>query len=156
MALLPNLQLICLTGPQVQGVDLAETARRNITVIPGPDVQAPERADYVVATLLGLCRQWPEADRFVRNSDWVDGPYPPAHRFSGLRVGLVGFDSTAKALLPRLAAFGIGMTGGNLTVVLIATDSTGVTPQGWTYEVTLILGPPGSAMATHLPIQTFR
>lgn len=107
MALLPHLELICLTGPQTQGVDLAETARRNIAVVPGPDVQGPERADYVVATLLGLCRQWPDADRFVRNSDWVDGPFPPAHRFSGLRVGLVGFDGTAQALLPRLAAFGI-------------------------------------------------
>lgn len=107
MALLPHLELICLTGPQTHGVDLAETARRRITVVPGPDVQAPERADYVIATLLGVCRQWPDADRFVRNSDWVDGPFPPAHRFSGLRVGLVGFDGTAKALLPRLAAFGI-------------------------------------------------
>ena len=37
------------------------------------------------------------------------------------------------------------ITGGNLTVVLIAPDSTGVTPQNWTYEVTLILGPPGSS-----------
>lgn len=108
LALLPQLELLCLTGPQTQGVDLAETERRRIAVVPGPDVQGPERADYVVATLLGLCRQWPEADRFVRNSDWVDGPFPPAHRFSGLRVGVVGFDGTAQALLPRLAAFGIG------------------------------------------------
>lgn len=36
------------------------------------------------------------------------------------------------------------ITGGNLSVVLIASDSTGVTPQGWTYEVALTLGPPGS------------
>jgi hydroxypyruvate reductase len=107
LALLPKLELLCLTGPQTQGVDLAETARRQITVLPGPDVQGPERADYVLATLLGLCRQWPESDRFVRNSDWVDGPFPPAHRFSGLRVGVVGHDGTARALLPRFAAFGI-------------------------------------------------
>lgn len=39
------------------------------------------------------------------------------------------------------------ITGGNLSVVLIASDSTGVTPQGWTYEVALTLGPPGSAGA---------
>jgi hypothetical protein len=39
------------------------------------------------------------------------------------------------------------ISGGNLTVVLIAPNSTGVTPQGWTYEVTLILGPPGSSGA---------
>lgn len=39
------------------------------------------------------------------------------------------------------------ITGGNLTVVLIAPDSTGVAPQGWTYDVRLTLGPPGSAGA---------
>ena len=39
------------------------------------------------------------------------------------------------------------VTGGNLTVVLIAPDSTGVTPQNWTYDVRTILGPPGSAGA---------
>jgi hypothetical protein len=36
------------------------------------------------------------------------------------------------------------ITGGNLSVVLIAPDSTGVTPQGWTYDVRLTVGPPGS------------
>lgn len=39
------------------------------------------------------------------------------------------------------------ITGGNLSVVLIAPDSTGVTPQNWTYEVRLTVGPPGSAGA---------
>lgn len=39
------------------------------------------------------------------------------------------------------------VTGGNLSVVLIAPDSTGVAPQGWTYDVRTILGPPGSAGA---------
>jgi hypothetical protein len=36
------------------------------------------------------------------------------------------------------------ITGGNLSVVLIAPDSTGVTPQNWTYDVRLTVGPPGS------------
>jgi hypothetical protein len=39
------------------------------------------------------------------------------------------------------------VTGGNLSVELIAPDSIGVTPQGWTYDVRTILGPPGSAGA---------
>lgn len=39
------------------------------------------------------------------------------------------------------------LVGGHLTVVLIAPNSTGVTPQGWTYEVTVITGPPGSSGA---------
>lgn len=33
---------------------------------------------------------------------------------------------------------------GDLSVVLLANNGTGVTPQGWTYEVTLMVGPPGS------------
>jgi hypothetical protein len=39
------------------------------------------------------------------------------------------------------------ITGGNLSVVLVAPDSTGVTPQNWTYEVRLTVGPPGSSGA---------
>lgn len=33
---------------------------------------------------------------------------------------------------------------GDLNVVLLANNGTGITPQGWTYEVTLMVGPPGS------------
>lgn len=107
MALLPHLELICLTGPDAHGVDLAEAQRRQITVLPGPAVAVAERADFAVGVLLGLCRRWPDADRFVRDGDWVDGPFPLAHRFSGLRVGLVGLGATGLALIRRLAAFDV-------------------------------------------------
>lgn len=108
MALLPQLRLICLTGPGTQGVDMQEAQRRQIFVAPGPEVASVERADYVVAALLGLCRQWPLADRFVRDGDWVDGAFPAANRFSGMRVGLLGMGPTGHALVTRLRAFGIG------------------------------------------------
>lgn len=47
------------------------------------------------------------------------------------------------------------ITGGNLSVVLIAPDSTGVTPQNWTYEVRVTVGPPGSSGAEGIDAFTY-
>lgn len=105
MMLFPAVEMICICGETTQHVDLEAAAQRNILVKHTPHVHIPDAAEFALGLMLAAARRIAHADRFVRNSDWVDGPYPLTRRVSGARLGLVGMGDLAQAIAKRALAF---------------------------------------------------
>jgi lactate dehydrogenase-like 2-hydroxyacid dehydrogenase len=105
LMLFPAVEIICMCGESVNSVDLTAAAERNIKVVYTPHVHNPDVAEFAMGLLLATTRRLAHADRFVRNSDWVDGPYPMTRRISGGRLGLVGMGDLSQAIAKRAQAF---------------------------------------------------
>jgi len=105
MALFPAVEIISICGESVHNVDVAAAEQRHIQVCHTPQAHLPDKAEFAIGLMLAAMRRIAHADRFVRNSDWVDGPYPLTRRMSGARLGLVGMGPLSQAIAKRAAAF---------------------------------------------------
>ncbi len=105
MALLPNLEMISVVGVGYDGVDVKAALDRGVRISHTPNVLNDDVADLAMAHLLNVSRRLPQADRFVRNSDWVDGPFPLSRKLSGSRLGLVGMGRIGQAIAKRALSF---------------------------------------------------
>ena len=105
MMLFPAVEMICICGESTKNVDLVAAEQRQITVKHTPHVYIPDAAEFAVGLMLAAARRIANADRFVRNSDWVDGAYPLTRRVSGAHLGLVGMGDMAQAIAKRALAF---------------------------------------------------
>jgi len=110
MMLFPAVELICICGESVHNVELAAAEQRNIKVCHTPYAHVPDMAEFAIGQMLAASRRIAHADRFVRNSDWVDGPYQLTRRMSGARVGLVGMGPLSQAVAKRAAAFDMSVS----------------------------------------------
>ena len=70
-----------------------------------PDVLTDDVADLALGLLLSIGRRIPQADKFVRQGDWVDDAFNLTHKVSGARLGLVGMGRIGRAIAKRAAAF---------------------------------------------------
>jgi lactate dehydrogenase-like 2-hydroxyacid dehydrogenase len=86
-------------------VDVAEAARRGVTVTNTPDVLTDEVADLAVGLLIATVRRLPQVDRYLRAGKWLEKPYPLTGTLRGRRVGIVGLGRIGKAIARRLEAF---------------------------------------------------
>jgi len=105
MVLFPAVEMICICGSSSHNVDHAAAAQRNIKVCHADHAHVPDQAEYAIGLMLAASRRIAHADRFVRSSDWVDGPYPLTRRMSGARLGLVGMGPVAQAIAGLASAF---------------------------------------------------
>ncbi|MRW93491.1 2-hydroxyacid dehydrogenase [Duganella sp. FT80W] len=105
MERLPALKIVTINGIGTDAVDLGYARRHGIHVTTTPDVLTADVADLgiglAIATLRGLCT----GDRYVRAGDWGSKPLALANKFSGKRVGIVGFGRVGRAIAQRAAAF---------------------------------------------------
>ncbi|MNY17219.1 Glyoxylate/hydroxypyruvate reductase B [compost metagenome] len=62
-------------------------------------------ADFAITLMLGTARRLAQADRFVREGRWQQGPFPFTRKVSGKRLGIVGLGRIGKAIAQRAAAF---------------------------------------------------
>lgn len=104
---LPALEIISTFGVGYDGLPLAAAAARGIPVTNTPDVLNTAVAELCVGMLLGLLRQLPAADRFVRDGKWMSGTMPLGVSLSGKRVGIVGLGRIGKDIARRLEPFGV-------------------------------------------------
>ncbi|MEZ5651153.1 MAG: 2-hydroxyacid dehydrogenase [Burkholderiaceae bacterium] len=104
---LPALKLVANFGVGVDTYDLADCARRGVTVTNTPDVLTDEVADLALGLLLATVRQIPQGDRWVRDGRWLKGGLPLTHTMRGRRVGVVGLGRIGQAIAKRCAAFGV-------------------------------------------------
>ena len=105
MTLFPALEFISICGVGYDGVDVAAAKERGIKVAHTPSVLNDDVADLALGLMLSIARRLPQADKFVRNSDWVEGPFPLSSKMSGARLGLIGMGRLGQAIAKRAAAF---------------------------------------------------
>ena len=110
MAQLPALEIVSIMGVGYDGVDVAAALERRIPVTHTPNVLNDEVADLAFALMLGVARQIPQADRYVRQGRWArDGAMPLARKVSGARLGIVGLGRIGVAIAKRAEAFGMSV-----------------------------------------------
>jgi len=104
---LPALEIISSFGVGYDAIDAKAAADRGIIVTNTPGVLDDEVADLTIGLLLATLRQIPQADRFVREGKWPDGPFPLSPTLRGRRIGILGLGAIGKAIAHRLEAFGV-------------------------------------------------
>lgn len=109
IAALPALELISVFGVGYDGVDVAAARERGVMVTNTPDVLTDEVADMGLALMLAVARRLPQADRFVREGKWPQGPFPLTRKVSGARLGIVGLGRIGSAIAKRASALGMSI-----------------------------------------------
>ena len=102
---LPAVKMISVFGVGYDGVDVPAATERGIPVTNTPDVLTDDVADLGIALLLSIARRVPQADRFVRDGQWLKGPHPLARKVTGARLGIVGMGRIGQAIARRAQAF---------------------------------------------------
>jgi hydroxypyruvate reductase len=103
---LPNLEICAIMGVGLEKTDLTLAKERGIVVTTTP-VLYDDVSDLAVILGMTACRRIAAADRFVRSGQWLQGRMPPAQKFSGKRVGILGLGRIGTALCARLQGFGM-------------------------------------------------
>jgi lactate dehydrogenase-like 2-hydroxyacid dehydrogenase len=102
----PRLEIIGNFGVGYDGIDLDYVGRNGIIVTNTPDVLTEEVADTALGLLLATVREFPQAERHLRNGLWeTEGPYPLTR--GSLRdrtVGILGLGRIGMAIARRLEA----------------------------------------------------
>ena len=104
IAQLPALEFIAVMGVGYDGVDVAAAKARGVKVSHTPGVLDDDVADLALALMLAVARRIPQADRYVRDGRWSDGPMPLARKLTGARLGLVGMGRIGQAIALRAQA----------------------------------------------------
>lgn len=104
---LPQLEIITLCGVGYDGVDLPACRARGIRLTNTPDVLTDDVADIATALVLLTSRRLIEANRFLHQNAWPNGPFPFASALRGKIAGILGLGRIGKAIATRLAALGM-------------------------------------------------
>ena len=108
MERLPKLALVACYGVGIDAIDKGWCAAHGIPVTNTPDVLTEDVADMAFALLLGVAREVPKADRWVRDGSWTkDGSMPLTTRVWGKRIGIVGLGRIGRAVARRAEGFGM-------------------------------------------------
>lgn len=107
IAQLPALEIISVMGVGYDGVDVQAAKSRGVMVTHTPDVLNDDVADVALGLMLCTSRQFPQADRFVREGRWTQGAMPLQRKMSGARLGLVGMGRIGQAIAARALGFGM-------------------------------------------------
>ncbi len=102
--ILPNLELAAIMGVGLEKTDTGRAKERGVTVTTTP-VLYDDVSDLGVILAMSACRRIVQADAFVRQGYWSERRYAPATKFSGKRVGILGYGRIGIALAKRLEAF---------------------------------------------------
>ena len=105
LSMLPNLKMITIVGVGYDGLDLDAILAKDIVVTHTPGVMSEDVADLAMGLVISVGRRMAQADRFMRNGDWVDEPFPMARRIAGARLGIVGMGRVGRALAKRAQGF---------------------------------------------------
>jgi lactate dehydrogenase-like 2-hydroxyacid dehydrogenase len=108
MSRFPRLEIVASFGVGYDHVDAKWAGAHGITVTNTPDVLTEEVADTALGLLLCTVREFPQAERYLRASKWLEKAYPLSKATLRDRtVGMVGMGRIGKAIVRRLDAFGV-------------------------------------------------
>ena len=75
MTALPALEVVSCYGVGTDSIDIAHATGQGVWVTNTPGVLNDCVADLALALMLAVYRRIPQADRFVREGLWLDGPF---------------------------------------------------------------------------------
>jgi lactate dehydrogenase-like 2-hydroxyacid dehydrogenase len=109
MSKFPKLEQISSFGVGYDHVDAKHAGERGIVVTNTPEVLNEEVADTTIGLLLNTIREFPQAEKYLREGKWEkQGHYPLTKAtLQGRKVGIVGMGRIGKAIGKRLEAFGV-------------------------------------------------
>ena len=107
LARFPKLELVANLGVGYDNIDIAACAARGVVVTNTPDVLTEETADTAFGLLLCVIRQFPQADRYLREGKWLKTGFPLTASLRGRTMGVVGLGRIGRAIARRGEAFGL-------------------------------------------------
>ena len=102
---LPKLEIISGFGVGYDAVDLPTVKEKNIVLTNTPNVLTDCVADLGMTLMLDAARRVPQAERFLRDGQWLKGNYPAGVKVTGKRAGICGLGRIGTALAKRLSGF---------------------------------------------------
>jgi D-3-phosphoglycerate dehydrogenase len=125
---LPALRVVATCSVGFDHIDCEAAERRGVWVCNVPDYCVEEVADHSLALVLALLRGVVELDRSVRDGRWDSAAAGSLRRVRGLRLGVVGFGRTGRALAERAAALGLEVWASDPFVPAETISAAGVRP----------------------------
>ena len=104
---LPKLEIVSSYGVGYDHIDAQWAGEHGIIVTNTPDVLNEEVADTAIGLMLCAVRQFPQADRYLRQGKWLQKPFPLTATLRGRTLGIVGLGRIGKAIAKRAEAFGL-------------------------------------------------
>jgi hydroxypyruvate reductase len=102
---LPDLKWMQVLGAGMDGMDLAEIARRGIHIENSGDVHAGEVADFAMAMMLAARRDLIQGQQYLLDDKWKDGWCPPSRSLVDAKVGIAGLGHIGLAIAKRCEPF---------------------------------------------------
>ncbi len=102
---LGSLEIISAFGVGVDGIDFTATARQGIRVTNTPDVLNDAVADIAIGLILATTRNLAAADQFVRQGNWLQGPFPFGSGLAGKTLGILGMGRIGEEIAARALPF---------------------------------------------------
>lgn len=109
LAHFPKLEITTVFGAGYDSVDMPTAVSRGIIVTNTPGAAAEETADGAMALLLAVTRELRQADKFLRDGEWLKGRYPLTPSLRGRTVGILGLGRIGKAIAKRCEGFGLNI-----------------------------------------------
>jgi lactate dehydrogenase-like 2-hydroxyacid dehydrogenase len=107
---LPAVRIVAGFGVGYDRIDANAAAERGVVVTNTPGVLDDEVADTALGLLLMTVRELSQAERYLRDGKWQDGPYPLTRAtMHGRRMGILGLGRIGQAIADRVAPFGISV-----------------------------------------------
>lgn len=103
IAMCPNLRVISIWGTGTDNVDLVACAKRGVTVVNTPGVNAHAVAEHTVALMLSVLRRIPAMSAELRAGTWARAPIA---QLEGKTVGIVGLGAIGSRVAKLVSAFG--------------------------------------------------
>jgi lactate dehydrogenase-like 2-hydroxyacid dehydrogenase len=107
---LPAVRIVASFGVGYDQIDAVAAADRGVVVTNTPGVLDDEVADTALGLLLMTVRELPQAERYLREGQWQEGPYPLTRAtLHGRRMGILGLGRIGQAIADRVAPFGVSV-----------------------------------------------
>lgn len=104
LARVPDLRVVVRTGVGYDSVDVAEAARRGISVSNLPGVNANAVAEYTIGLVLAAARRLWQSASGVAAGGW---PREDGRELRGATLGIIGHGAAGRAVVPLARAFGM-------------------------------------------------
>ncbi len=106
----PRLRVVGRLGAGLDNIDLPAARRRGIVVTAARNANAIAVAEYVLAAMLHIARDFAAADASVRAGEWNRARFGGTELW-GRTLGLVGVGEIGRRVARRARAFGMSVIG---------------------------------------------